>query len=93
MILIIKSLTLGNLLRTNGNIPQYRSLRSFEIKDYRIKRVKSPLCYYPNCVATYNAILESGDIEKNPGPGFDKQSRKKHNAATKKIYKQKSFVC
>ena len=35
------------------------------------------MCYYPNCVATYNAILESRDIEKNPGPGFDRQSRKK----------------
>ena len=41
------------------------------------------MCYYPNCVATYNAILECGDIEKNPGPGFDRQSHQKHNATAK----------
>ena len=63
-VLIIKSLTLVNLMRTNGNIPQYHSLRSFKIKDYRIKRAKSPVCYNPNCVATYNDILECGDKKK-----------------------------
>ena len=90
MILIIKSLTLVNLLRTNGNIPQYRSLRSFKTKDYHIKRTKSLVCYDPNCVVTYNAILESKDIEKNPGPGFDRQSRKKHNATKKKSTSKKA---
>ena len=79
-----------NLLRTNGNIPQYRSLRSFKIKDYRIKGPKSPVCYYANYVATYNAVLESGDIEKNPGPGFDIQSRKNHNATTNKSTSKKA---
>ena len=64
-------------------IRQYGSLRSFKVKDYRIRKAKSPVCYYPNCVATYNAMLDCGDIEKNPGPGFDRQSRKKHNTTTK----------
>ena len=49
------------------------------------------MCYYPNGVATYNAILECGDIEKNPGPGFDRQSRKKHNATTKKYTSKKAL--
>ena len=40
--------------------------------------------YYPNCVATYNDILECGDTKKNPGSGFDRPSRKRHNATTKK---------
>ena len=48
------------------------------------------MCYYPNCVVTYNAIPESGDIEKNPGPGFDRQSRKKYNATTKKSTSKKA---
>ena len=84
--LIIKSLTLVNLLRTNGNIPQYRSLRPFKTKDYRIRRAKSFVCYYPNCVVTYNAILEPRDIEKNP----DRQSRKEHNATNKKSTSKKA---
>ena len=61
-VLIIKSLTLVNPMRTNGNIPQYHSLRSFKIKDYRIERTKPPMCYFRSCVAAYNAILECGDI-------------------------------
>ena len=90
-VLIIKSLTLVNPMRTNGNIPQYHSLRSFKIKDYRIKRAKSPVCYNPNCVATYNDILECGDKKKkNPGRGFDRQSRKKHNATTKESASKKA---
>ena len=47
--------------------------------------------YYNNSVATFNNILESGDIELNPGPGFNKQLRKKQNAIIKKtINKQAS---
>ena len=48
------------------------------------------MCYYPNYVATYNTILECGDIEKNLGPGFDRQSRQKHNATTKKYTSKKA---
>ena len=48
------------------------------------------MCCYPNYVATCNTILESGDIEKNPGAGFDRQSRKKHNATTKKCTRKKA---
>ena len=42
------------------------------------------MCYYSNYVATYNDILQCGDTKKNPGPGFDRPSRKKRNATTKK---------
>ena len=59
------------------------------IKDYPIKRAKSPVCYYPNCITTYNAILECGDIEKNPGPGFGRPSCKKHNAPLKNLQTKK----
>ena len=47
--------------------------------------------YCPNCVATYKTILECGDIEKNPGPGFDRESRKKHDATTKKSASKKAL--
>ena len=43
------------------------------------------MCYCPI------TILECGDIEKNPGPGFDRQSRKKHNATTKKSASKKAL--
>ena len=43
------------------------------------------MCYYPNCITTYNAILKCGDIEKNPGPGFGRPSCKKHNAPLKNL--------
>ena len=49
------------------------------------------MCYSPNFVATYNTILESGDIENNPGPGFDRQSCKKRNATTKKSTSKKAL--
>ena len=35
----------------------------------KIKRAKSRVNYYANCIATYNLIL-AGDIELNPGPGL-----------------------
>ena len=32
-------------------------------------RMKAVL-YYPNTTAAFNVILQAGDIELNPGPGF-----------------------
>ena len=37
-------------------------------KQHYVKRNKSPIRYYDNSVATFNVIIECGDIEQNPGP-------------------------
>ena len=36
----------------------------------KLKRPKSRVLYYPNTTAAFNVILQAGDIESNPGPGF-----------------------
>ena len=71
MLIITKTLSFEDLLRTAELEPQYRSLPPLKNK---IKRAKSRIVYFSNTVATYNVIL-SGDIETNTGPGL--RSRKK----------------
>ena len=34
------------------------------------KRSKSRVLYYRNTTAMFNVILQAGNIESNPGPGF-----------------------
>ena len=63
MLIITKTLSFEDLLRTAELEPQYRSLPPLKNK---IKRAKSRIVYFSNTVATYNVIL-SGDIETNPG--------------------------
>ena len=63
LLIITKTLSFDDLLRTDELEPQHRSLQPLKNK---IKRAKSRTVYCSNTVATYNVIL-SGDIETNPG--------------------------
>ena len=36
----------------------------------KLKRSKSRVLYYPNTTATFNVILQAGDIESNPSVQF-----------------------
>ena len=66
LLIITKTLSFEDLLRTEELEPQYGSLR---LLNNKIKRAKSRIVYCSNTVATYNVIL-SGDIETNPWPGL-----------------------
>ena len=55
-----------------------------------IKRTKSSVQYYSNCIATYGITL-SGDIETNLGPGLRKP---KCQVCDKTVrWNQKHLVC
>ena len=71
LLIITKTLSFKDLLRTDEIELQYRSLRPLKNK---IKRAKSRIVYYSNTVVTYSVIL-SGDIETNPGPGLRSRSK------------------
>ena len=60
-------------------------------KAHIIKRNKAPITYYNNSVATFNLILECGDIEVNPGPR--KQAPKCQQCEKTVRVNQKRFVC
>ena len=60
LLIITKTLSFVDLLRTDELESQYRSLRPLINK---IKRTKSRIVYYSN-------VILSGDIETNPGPGL-----------------------
>ena len=66
LLIITKTLSFEDLLRTDEVEPQYRSLRPLTNKS---KRAKSRIVYYSDTVATCNVIL-NGDIETNPEPGL-----------------------
>ena len=55
-----------------------------------IKRTKSSVQYYSNCIATYRIIL-SGDIETNPGPGLRQPKFQDCDKIVR--YNQKRIVC
>ena len=42
---------------------------------YFVKFSKGRVQYYKNHVSTFNVILQSGDIEPNPGPGSHSTTR------------------
>ena len=71
LLIITKTLSFEDLLRTDELEPQYRSLRPLKEK---IKRAKSRIVYYSNTVATYNVIL-NGDIETNPELGLRSRNK------------------
>ena len=57
----------------------------------KLKRSKSRVLYYPNTTATFNVILQAGDIESNPGPGF---SSPKCSICTKTVRcNEKQLIC
>ena len=95
ILLIIILIVILKTVSSKKNISQVSTsqwknyLKKIKIKR-QIKRAKSTAYYYPNSVATFNVILESGDIELNPGPGFNKQLRKKQNAIIKKTINKKA---
>ena len=60
LLIITKTLSFVDFLRTDELESQYRSLRPLMNK---IKRSKNRIVYYSNAVL-------SGDIETNPGPGL-----------------------
>ena len=71
LLIITKTLSFEDLLRTEELEPQYGSLRP---SNNKIKRAKSRIVYCCNTVATYKVIL-SGDIETNPGPGLRSRNK------------------
>ena len=70
LLIITKTLSFEDLLRTDELEPQYRSLRLLTNK---IKRAKSRIVYYSNTVATY--VILNGDIETNPEPGLRSRNK------------------
>ena len=57
----------------------------------KLKRSKSRLLYYPNTTVMFNVILQAGDIEPNPGPGF---SPLKCSICTKTVRcSEKQLIC
>ena len=70
-LIITKTLSFEDLLRTDEIEPQYRSLLPLRNK---IKITKRRIDYYSNTVATYNVTL-SGDIETNPGSGLHSRNK------------------
>ena len=71
LLIITKSLSFEDLLRTDELETQYRSLRPLKNK---VKSAKSRIAYYSNTVATYS-VIPSGDIETNPGPGLRSRNK------------------
>ena len=68
-----------------------RSSRSNLAIRTKLKRSKNRLLYYPNTTATFNVILQAGDIESNPGPGF---SPLKCSICTKTVRcNEKQLIC
>ena len=47
-----------------------RSSRSNLAIRMKLKRSNSRMLYYPNTTATFNVILQAGDIESNPSVQF-----------------------
>ena len=68
-----------------------RSSRSNLAIRTKLKRSKSRLLYYPNTTVMFNVILQAGDIEPNPGPGF---SPLKCSICTKTVRcSEKQLIC
>ena len=68
-----------------------RSSRSNLAIRMKLKRSKSGVLYYLNTTATFNVILQAGDIESNPGPGF---SPPKCSICTMKVCcNEKQLIC
>ena len=61
---------------TDHKMPEESTAKSRNYSNKsKIKRTKSRIKYYANCVANFNLAL-SGDIELNPGPGSNARSNK-----------------
>lgn len=58
----------------------------------RLKRIKSRVMYYSNTTATFKIML-SGDIERNPGPGFCPKCEKSVNKNLKRLECTVCHVC
>ena len=57
----------SNYLAPNGT--NFGKSLNTHTRDIKIKRTKARILYYSNSTATQQLLI-SGDIEKNPGPGF-----------------------